>query len=52
MLLQVTAESLRDTRDLLFKPDWRTVGAFASLWCDIGVLAACFAANRPQPTSR
>jgi uncharacterized membrane protein YbhN (UPF0104 family) len=48
-LLQVTAESLRDTRDLLFRPDWRIVGAFAFLWCDIGVLAACFAATGHSP---
>ena len=48
-LLQVMAESLRETRDLLLKPDWRLVGAFAFLWCDIGVLAACFAATGHSP---
>ena len=49
MLLTTTAESVRDTRDLLLKPDWRIVGAFAYLWCDIGVLAACFAATGHTP---
>ena len=48
-LLNTTAESVRDTRDLLFKPDWRIAGAFAYLWCDIAVLAACFAATRHSP---
>ncbi len=36
-LLQMTAESVRDTRHLLFRPDWRIIGAFAYLWCDIAV---------------
>ncbi|MHB8692070.1 MAG: lysylphosphatidylglycerol synthase transmembrane domain-containing protein [Solirubrobacteraceae bacterium] len=48
-LLTTTAESVRDTRDLLLKPDWRLVGAFAYLWCDIAVLAACFAATGHSP---
>jgi uncharacterized membrane protein YbhN (UPF0104 family) len=48
-LLKTTAESVRDTRDLLFKPDWRIAGAFAYLWCDIAVLAACFAATGHSP---
>ena len=49
-LLETTAESVRDTRDLLFKPDWRIVGAFAYLWCDIAVLAVCFAATGHSPS--
>jgi len=49
-VLQTTAESIRDTRDLLLKPDWRIIGAFAFLWCDIGVLAACFAAASHFPS--
>ena len=44
-LLTTTTESVRDARDLPFKRDWRIVGAFAYLWCDIAVLAACFAAT-------
>jgi uncharacterized membrane protein YbhN (UPF0104 family) len=48
-LLTTTAESVRDTRDLLLKPDWRLAGAFAYLWCDIAVLAACFAATGHSP---
>jgi len=48
-LLATTTESVRDTRDLLFKPDWRIVGAFAYLWCDIAVLALCFAATGHSP---
>ena len=48
-LLTTTAESVRDTRDLLFKPDWRIAGAFAYLWCDIAVLAVCFAATGHSP---
>ncbi len=47
--LKLTAESVRDTRDLLFKPDWRIIGAFAYLWCDIAVLAVCFAASGHSP---
>ncbi len=48
-LLNTTAESVRDTRDLLLKPDWRIAGAFAYLWCDIAVLAVCFAATGHRP---
>jgi uncharacterized membrane protein YbhN (UPF0104 family) len=48
-LLTTTAESVRATRDLLLRPDWRLVGAFAYLWCDIAVLAVCFAATGHSP---
>ncbi len=48
-LLTATAESVRDTRGLLSKPNWRLAGAFAYLWCDIAVLAACFAATGHSP---
>ncbi len=48
-LLTTATESARDTRDLLIKPDWRIAGAFAYLWCDIAVLAACFAATGHSP---
>jgi uncharacterized membrane protein YbhN (UPF0104 family) len=46
VLLLGTAESVRDTRKLLFTPDWRLVGAFGFLWFDIAVLWACFEATR------
>jgi uncharacterized membrane protein YbhN (UPF0104 family) len=43
-VLTETAASIRLTEQVLFRLDWRIIGAFAFLWCDIGVLAACFAA--------
>jgi uncharacterized membrane protein YbhN (UPF0104 family) len=43
------AGTIRSTRQLLSTPDWRIVGAIAFLWCDIGVLAACFAAAGHVP---
>lgn len=49
-LLSGTAESIRDTRDLLLNPNWRLIGAFAYLWCDIAVLVACFAALGHTPS--
>lgn len=48
-LLETSVESIRDTRDLLFRPDWRLIGAILFLWADIGVLAACFAAIGHTP---
>ncbi|MGA2926674.1 MAG: YbhN family protein, partial [Solirubrobacteraceae bacterium] len=48
-LLKTTAESVSDTRGLLLKPDWRIVGAFAYLWCDIAALVVCFAATGHSP---
>jgi uncharacterized membrane protein YbhN (UPF0104 family) len=48
-LLMEFASSIRSTRGLLSTPDWRIIGAIAFLWCDIGVLAACFAATGPVP---
>jgi uncharacterized membrane protein YbhN (UPF0104 family) len=49
VLLLGTAESVRDTRKLLFTPDWRLVGAFGFLWFDIAVLWACFQATGHSP---
>ncbi|MFL5863401.1 MAG: YbhN family protein [Solirubrobacteraceae bacterium] len=43
-LLNEFAGTIRTTRQLLSTPDWRIIGAIAFLWCDIAVLAACFAA--------
>ena len=48
-LLIGVADSIRHTEQLLVTPDWRLIGAFAFLWCDIGVLAACFAAAGSVP---
>ncbi len=48
-LLTETAASINDTRQLLFRPDWRIVGAIGFLWFDIGVLLACFAALGASP---
>jgi len=48
-LLTTTAASVRDTERLTFRPDWRIIGAVAYLWCDIGVLFACFAAAGRVP---
>jgi uncharacterized membrane protein YbhN (UPF0104 family) len=44
-----TANTIRLTEQVLFRRDWRNVGAIAFLWCDIGVLAACFAATGVTP---
>ncbi|MDQ6835218.1 MAG: flippase-like domain-containing protein [Actinomycetota bacterium] len=48
-LLTETAATIRLTQRVILQPDWRTLGAFAFLWCDIGVLAACFAATGDVP---
>jgi uncharacterized membrane protein YbhN (UPF0104 family) len=49
-LLAGTAMSIRDTEQLLFRPDWRILGAIAYLWCDIAVLYACFLALGVTPS--
>src|SRR6201989_3021774 len=41
--LTETAATVRDTKRLVFHPDWRIVGAIGYLWFDIAVLFACFA---------
>ncbi len=49
-LLSEAAVSVRATRRLTFRPNWRIVGAIGYLWFDIAVLFACFAAaNRTPP---
>lgn len=48
-LLRGTTETIVDTRRLLTKADWRVVGAYAYLLCDIGVLWASFRAFGPAP---
>jgi uncharacterized membrane protein YbhN (UPF0104 family) len=48
-LLTETAVSVRATRRLVFRPDWRIVGAIGYLWFDIAVLFACFAAAGRTP---
>jgi uncharacterized membrane protein YbhN (UPF0104 family) len=49
-LLTELATTIRLTEHVLFTPDWRIIGAIAFLWCDIGVLAACFAAGGSVPS--
>jgi uncharacterized membrane protein YbhN (UPF0104 family) len=48
-LLAEAAVSVRATRRLTFRPDWRIVGAIGYLWFDIAVLFACFAAAHRTP---
>jgi uncharacterized membrane protein YbhN (UPF0104 family) len=48
-LLVELATTIRLTEHVLFTPDWRILGAIAFLWCDIGVLGACFAAAGAVP---
>jgi uncharacterized membrane protein YbhN (UPF0104 family) len=47
--LTETAASVRDTERLVFRPDWRVIGAIGYLWFDIAVLFACFAAAGDVP---
>src|ERR1035438_3275456 len=49
VLIQL-ATSIRLTERILLSADWRIVGAIAFLWCDIAVLAACFAAAGHAPS--
>jgi uncharacterized membrane protein YbhN (UPF0104 family) len=44
-----TATSIRLTKQVLFRLDWRILGAIAFLWCDIAVLVVCFAAAGVVP---
>ena len=48
-LLVELGASIRLTEQVMFRLDWRILGAIAFLWCDIGVLAACFAAAGDVP---
>jgi uncharacterized membrane protein YbhN (UPF0104 family) len=48
-VLTETAASVRDTKQLLIRPDWRVIGAIGYLWFDIAVLFACFAAAGHLP---
>ncbi|HWH12284.1 MAG TPA: lysylphosphatidylglycerol synthase domain-containing protein [Solirubrobacteraceae bacterium] len=44
------ASSITSTKRILLTPNWRLVGAFAYLLCDIGVMWACFTAlGHPPP---
>ncbi len=49
VLLRAAADSIRDTEQLLRRPDWRIIGAIGYLWFDIAVLLACFAATGASP---
>lgn len=44
-----TAGTIRDTRRMLFRLDWRLLGAFGYLWFDIAVLWVCFKALGHTP---
>jgi uncharacterized membrane protein YbhN (UPF0104 family) len=48
-VLHATATTIRATRHTLLRPDWRLLGAIGYLWCDIGVLWACFQAIGHTP---
>ena len=48
-MLEETSSSIRQTEQVIFRRDWRIIGAIAYLWCDIAVLAACFAAAGRVP---
>ena len=48
-LLKETAITIRLTQKVLFRWDWRIIGAIAYLWCDIAVLVVCFAAAGAVP---
>ncbi len=41
-MVRTTSETIRDTEKVLFTRDWRLIGAFMFLWCDIFVLILCF----------
>ena len=41
--------TIRETRRMLFSPDWRLIGAFGYLWFDIAVLWVCFKALGHTP---
>ena len=43
------AQTIRETKRTLGRPNWRLAGAFAYLWCDIAVLWACFEAAGHAP---
>ncbi|MGI8715853.1 MAG: lysylphosphatidylglycerol synthase transmembrane domain-containing protein [Solirubrobacteraceae bacterium] len=48
-VLVETAASIRLTEQVMFRLDWRIIGAIAFLWCDIAVLIVCFAAAGVVP---
>jgi uncharacterized membrane protein YbhN (UPF0104 family) len=48
-LARGTARSIRDTRTILLRPDWRLLGAFGYLWFNIAVMWACFRATGYTP---
>jgi uncharacterized membrane protein YbhN (UPF0104 family) len=48
--LNESALVVRGTRDLVFKPRWRLIGAFGYMWFDIAALWLCFRAIGPGPS--
>jgi len=47
--LRATAETIRATERVLFRWDWRILGAIGYLWFDIAVLWVCFRATGHTP---
>jgi uncharacterized membrane protein YbhN (UPF0104 family) len=47
--LKITGETIRATANVLFRWDWRIVGAIGYLWFDIAVLWVCFHAIGHAP---
>ncbi len=45
-----TATVVRRTRDTVFQPHWRLVGAFGYMWFDIAALWLCFRATGHTPS--
>ena len=49
---QVAADTLREARQTLFRPDWRLLGLFVYIWADVAVLGfCCRALGHPVPLS-
>jgi uncharacterized membrane protein YbhN (UPF0104 family) len=48
--LDESALVVRGTRDFVFKPRWRLIGAFGYMWFDIAALWLCFRAIGPGPS--
>jgi uncharacterized membrane protein YbhN (UPF0104 family) len=49
LAVRSTAKVTRDTEAILFRADWRIIGAIGFLWFDIAVLAVCYSAIGPVP---
>jgi uncharacterized membrane protein YbhN (UPF0104 family) len=47
--MRTTSQAVEATAKILFRPDWRLIGAFGFLWFDIAVLTVCFWAIGSHP---